>query len=361
MRSKHAVEGISRPYKIFALSLLLVILAVWLYLWTGLSAYEAGIPKNLMDHLVKAMESEAEEEGTCVDVLVNYGKNLPGFSAQENGAFLAELIRGKDVTWRKITGWDGAGDMAYHILADGEEAAVVTLAARAQGGILGLALYEVDSLFGMHDLTVMAAPNVQVYAGDLPLTGEHLTARDQIPEDLQDLAACEDSEIEIPRYDVYRLDGLFRIPEIRGAGEDSESVEGVYVSSDCAVVGLRLDPDLMEEIRERAVTITHKYSYYMSDDLGWSGFKGYLVDTAPLYDRLRTLEVNWYTLHDSSSFENMKIQDWIMYSDQLVSLRMTYDYVVVGQKKVTTYQTDLTYYLALEPDGKWRAAEMIVN
>ena len=50
-----------------------------------------------------------------------------------------------------------------------------------------------------------------------------------------------------------------------------------------------------------------------------------------------------------------------MYSDQLVSLRMTYDYVVVGQKKVTTYQTDLTYYLVLEPDGKWRAAEMIVN
>jgi hypothetical protein len=35
--------------------------------------------------------------------------------------------------------------------------------------------------------------------------------------------------------------------------------------------------------------------------------------------------------------------------------------VVVGQGKVTTYNTDLTYYLALAPDGKWRVAEMIVN
>jgi hypothetical protein len=361
MRSKHAAGRISRPYKVFALTLLVAVLAVWLYLWAGLSAYEAGIPKNLMDHLVSAMESEVGDEGTCVDVLVKYGKSLPGFSAQENGVFLAELIRDKEVAWRKITDWTGAGDMAYHILADGEEVAVVTLSARKQGGILGLALYEVDSLFGMHDLTVMAAPDVKVYAGDLPLTGEHLTARDQIPEDLQDLAGYEDNVIEIPRYNVYTLKGLFQVPSIRGAGENNGSVEGVYVSCDCAVVGLPLDPDLIEEIQERAVTITHKYSYYMSDDLGWSGFKGYLLDTAPLYDRLRTLEVNWYTLHDSSRFENMEILDWIMYSDQLVSLRMTYDYVVVGQGKVTTYETDLTYYLALESDGKWRVAEMIVN
>jgi hypothetical protein len=360
MSSKGISGSIRRPYTIFVLILLLMTLAAWLYLWTGLAAYEAGIPKNLMDHLVQSMEKEAREEGTCVDVLVKHGKDTPGLSAQENGVHLANLIRDKEVSYQKISGWNGSGDMAYHILADGEEAAVVTLSAKEQGGILGLALYQVDSLVGMRNLTVMAAPKVQVYAGDLLLTGEHLTDRNKIPEDLQDLAEYPENKVEIPQYSVYSLEGLFWVPPIRGV-DGSRSTDGIYVASDCAVVGLPLDTELMEEVEERAVTITHKYSHYMSDDLGWSGFKGYLVDTAPVYDRLRTLEVNWYTLHDSNRFENMELLDWIMYTDHLISLRMTYDYVVVGQGKVTTYDTDLTYYLALESDGKWRIAEMIVN
>ncbi|HCU08271.1 MAG TPA: hypothetical protein DF480_04815 [Clostridiales bacterium] len=361
MMSNKWISGrLGRPYTIFALLLLLMTLAIWLYFWTGLASYEAGIPKNLMDHLVQSMEKEVLEEGSCVDVLVKYGKDIPGLSAQENGILLANLLRDKEVTYRKITGWNGSGDMAYHILADGEEAAIVTLLAKERGGVLGLALYKVDSLYGMQDLTVMAAPKVQVYAGDLLLTGEHLTDRDKVPEDLRGLADFPENEVEIPKYSIYTLEGLFWVPPIRGV-DGARSTDGVYVAPNCAVVGLPLDAELMEDVEERAVTITHKYSHYMSDDLGWSGFKGYLVDTAPVYDRLRTLEVNWYTLHDSNRFENMQILDWIMYTDHLISLRMTYDYIIVGQGKVTTYDTDLTYYLALESDGKWRIAEMIVN
>ncbi|MDI9492572.1 MAG: hypothetical protein QM215_06615 [Bacillota bacterium] len=360
MSNKGIFGRFRRPYGIFVLVLLLMIIAFWLYLWTGLAAYESGIPKNLMDHLVRSLDEEAREEGTCVDVLVKYGKEIPGLSAQENGVLFAHLIRDKEVTYQKISGWSGSGDIAYHILADGEAVAVATLSAEEQGGILGLALYRVDSLFGMRDLTVMAAPKVQVYAGDLLLTGEHLTDRGKVPEDLQDLAEYPENEVEIPQYNVYTLEGLFWVPPIKGV-DGSRSAEGVYVAPDCAVVGLPPDTALMKEVEERAVTITHRYSHYMSDDLGWSGLRGYLVDTAPVYDRLRTLEVNWYTLHDSNRFENMKILDRIMYTDHLISLRMTYDYIIVGQGKVTTYDTDLTYYLALESDGKWRVVEMIVN
>jgi hypothetical protein len=361
MLNKGAARGLRHPYPIFILALLVMTGAIWIYLWTGLASYEAGIPRNLMEQTVRELVDEAREEGTCAGVLESAQTNSSKETLTRDGAILAELILDKEITYRKIVGWEGPGSLAYHILADGEEVAVATLTEAAQKGVLGLARYEIAGLQGTLDLSVMAAPEVQVFAGDVPLTREHLSDQDRIPTDLQKLADSGQAQVKIPRYDVYGLKGLFKVPAVRGVDGQDRFVEGVFVAPDCAVVGLPMDPVLLEEVAARAVTITQKYSYYMSDDLGWSGFKGYLMDNAPIYDRLRTLEVNWYTLHDSSRFENMKTLDWILYSDRLISLRMTYDYVVVGQGKVTTYDTDLTYYLALAPDGKWRVAEMIVN
>ncbi len=356
-----AFRRLRRPYPVFALALLALTLALWAYLWTGLASYEAGIPKNLMQQLVRAMEAEALEEGTCAKTLETYGSDLSQETIRENGLALADLIRDKELSQRKIAPWKGPGELAYHILADGKEVALAVLETDPRKGILGLARYRVANVQGTLDLTVMASPGVQVYAGETLLTREDRSEEGQVPQDLRKWADSAQNQLKIPRYDVYLLKGLFQMPRIRGVDPSKRTVDGVFSAPDRVVVGLPLDPALMEEVGERAVAITHKYSNYMSDDLAWSGFKGYLVDTAPVYDRLRTLEVNWYTLHDSYRFENMEISGWIQYSEQLISLRTTYDYVIVGQGKVTTYKTDLTYYLALEPDGKWRVAEMIVN
>lgn len=338
-----------------------MVVSIWIYLWTGLSAYEAGIPQNLMSALVEEIQTEAARSGNCQSLLLKYDYSSAFGSVDSEGRAFADAVSGKDLSYKKIAGWKGEGDMAYSVLAEGEEIAVVTLSAKERRGVLGLALYEISGLSGVKEITVLANPNVTVYVRGVELDTSAPSASGVIPKELQALAAYPENIIEVPQYNEYFIDGLFTVPEITGVTKDGVQVEGVFIQEDYLMLSQPASETLMADVTEIITSITQKYSYYMSDDLSWDGFKDYLIDTAPIYDRLRTLEVYWYTLHDGTRFENMEFSDFFLFSDRLISVRLTYDYVVVGQGKVTTYATDLTYYLATDADGQWRVAEMIVN
>jgi hypothetical protein len=349
-----------RPYIVFVLVLLCLTAACWAYLWSGLSAYEKGIPANIMNDLVASLEQSAERGESCADLLDKYGSTHPGFDATLDGALLSEALGSKKITHRKATESTASGAVQYQILADGEKVANVELTAKKQG-IFGLEIYEIHRISGTRHITILAVPGVQVYVSGQELTDEQKSDEVRIPKDLRALSEFPQNRIDVPSYETYVLDGLFRTPEIRGRSASGQESEGVFINGDQVIVSLPISEELLADMEERATTITKKYSYYMSDNLVWGGFRSYIVNTAPVYDRLRTLEVYWYTLHDSTRFENMSMQDWVLHTDRLLSLRMTYDFIVVGQGKVTTYPTDLTYYLAKEDDGVWRVAEMIVN
>lgn len=350
-----------RPFAVYLSILALTVLSIWIYLWVGLSAYEAGIPQNLMNGLVEEIQTQAGRSGNCRSLLIKYDYTSAFGSVDSEGKAFADAVSAKDVSYKRIVGWKGEGDMAYSVLADGEEIAIATLSAKEGRGVLGLALYEISGLSGVNEVTVLANPNVTVYVQDVELDLSMPSASGVIPKELQALAAYPQNTIEVPQYNEYYIDGLFTVPEITGATKDGTRVEGVFIQEDYLMLSQPASETLMADITEIITVITQKYSYYMSDDLGWDGFKGHLISTAPIYDRLRTLEVYWYTLHDSTRFENMEFSDFFLFSDGLISVRLTYDYIVVGQGKVTTYATDLTYYLATDADGQWRVAEMIVN
>lgn len=352
-----------KPYIIFLCILFAVIVSVWMYLWFGLSAYEAGIPRNLMAQMVEDI-STCAENGSCENIVVKYNTPITVGSYENKSTALMNLVKDKTLTYNKMSGEKGENTLTYSILADGEEIARARLAPKEKKGILGLALYEVSELSGAKVLTILAPAGATVTVKGSELNALEVKNTGIVPKELKKLYAYPQNIIEIPTYDEYFINGLFEMPnvgEIEVTLSDGTSAESVFVQENSVIAGKPASKELVQTITERVTLITKKYSYYMSDDLGWTGFRGYLVKTSPVYDRLRTLEVYWYTLHDSTRFENMVIDDFFVFSDELISLRLKYDYVVVGQGKVTTYDTDLTYFLAIDTDGKWRVAEMIVN
>lgn len=338
-------------------------LLAWGRLWQGLVVYERSLPANLMEGLVDTLVAEAAE-GSCEGALSRYESDIHPALLHENGVMLAELLQGAALEYHRVVGWsegDQAGDLAYQLKADGRDVALVTLRMKEQKGVLGLALYRLEGIQGMSSVQILARPGTAVYAGGGLLDASYLTEQGVLPEDLIKLDAYEGSGLTVPRFDSYLLSGLFVLPPVTGLDEAGQTTEGVYLEEDRVLLGQHLDPQLQETLEERITTITKRYSYYMSDDLGWGGFSGYLWRNAPVYDRLRTLEVYWYTNHTSTRFENLITDRWVCLSDDLVSLRFVYDYVVVGQGKVTVYDTDLTYYLAKDDKGVWKVAEMVVN
>ena len=361
MRQNKLMAILKKPYTIYLLILMALVLVVWIYLWSGLASYEAGIPQNLMNTVLKEIQQEAGNNGDCKRLLLKYGYASDFGSVESDGIALAETVADKELSYKKKTGWDGIGEAAYSVTADGKEVAVVVLSEQKSKGIMGLSLYEISGVLGTTDLTILAHPDTTIYVGGVEIDKTEPRSTAVIPEDLEELAEYAPNEIEIPTYSEYVIQGLFSTPQITATLSDGREAETVFIEDSYVMISEPASDALLAEVSDRIMAITQKYSYYMSDDLGWSGFKGYLVKTSPIYDRLGTLEVHWYTLHDSTSFENMVIDNFFVFSENLISVRLTYDYVVVGQGKVTTYPTDLTYYLATDIDGKWRVAEMIVN
>ncbi|NCB41105.1 MAG: hypothetical protein EOM59_00570 [Clostridia bacterium] len=361
---RHSTKGIfTRPYPVFLLILLAITFSVWIYLWIGLANYEAGIPKNLMSQLVEDI-SFCAEEGSCEDIIAEHNASGTVGSYEDKGIALANLVKGKSLRYSKSVGVKSDSSLYYSIFSDEVEVAKVKLSQKEKKGILGLALYEITELSGTEEVTILAPANAIVAVKGSELNSLDVKNTGVVPRDLKKLHEYPERDFEIPVFDEYFIEGLFLIPkpeEIEITLSDGTKAESVFLQKDYILGGKPASEGLVEEITERITTITKKYSYYMSDDLGWTGFKGYIVNHSPIYDRLRTLEVYWYTLHDSTRFENMVVGNLFVFSDNLISLRLTYDYIVIGQGKVTTYPTDLTYYLAKDTDGKWRVAEMIVN
>ena len=352
-----------KPYFIFLLLLSVIVVSVWGYLWFGLHAYEAGLPKNLMSKLIDDIALSAEK-GNCEDIIAEYNQSFATESYEDKGAVLAELVRGKTLKYNKTAGRKSETDLYYSIFADEEEIARATLSQNQKRKPLGLAVYEISDLTGTKELTILTPSDTTVSIKDVELNISHIQNAEVVPRELQTLFAYPENRIEIPKYNEYFVDGLFIMPDLAEVDvifSDGTTAEAVFIQNDYIFAGKPMSETLISELTDWISSATKEYSYYMSDDLSWSGFKDYLVETSPIYDRLRTLEVGWYTLHDSTRFENMQTSNFFAFSDGLISLRMTYDYIVMRSTKATTYNTDLTYFLAIDADGKWRIAEMVVN
>lgn len=352
-----------KPYFIFLLILFTVVISVWTYLWFGLHSYEAGLPKNLMSKLISDIALSAEK-GNCEQVIAEYNTSFAMESYEDKGAVLAELAQGKTLKYSKTTGKKSETNLYYSIFADEKEIARATLSQNEKRKPLGLAVYEISELAGTKELTILTPSDTTASIKGVELNTLHIKNAEVVPRELQTLYAYPENQIEIPKYDEYFVDGLFSMPDLTEVDItffDGTIAEKVFIQNDYILTGKPMSESLISELTGWISAATKEYSYYMSDDLSWSGFRDYLIETSPIYDRLRTLEVGWYTLHDSTRFENMQVNNFFAFSDGLISLRLTYDYIVIRIGKATTYNTDLTYFLAIDADGKWKIAEMVVN
>lgn len=228
---------VKKPFLLYLSILLFVIFAIWFYLWFGLAAYEAGIPKNLISTVTEEIKDEADAKGNCQTLLSKYNYTPIFGSLAENGEVLARLAADKEISYKKVAALSGDGSLAYSVLADQEEIAIILLSAREDEGIMGLSLYEVSRISGAKKITILANPDMSVRADGVELGENIIRNPGVVPKELQKLAAYPQNIIEVPQYTEYLLDGLFSIPEITGISKDGDTVEGIFVREDFLMIG----------------------------------------------------------------------------------------------------------------------------
>ena len=345
----------NKTYFIY-LAVLVALVAIGLVVvWNVLVDYEAGVPTNVMTRIASSIEEGKAEEIYKEWDTISF---VSWETAEGNAAYLNKNFAGKDITFEPKRGEYNSKAPVYALKADGTEFAKVSMTQANKESKFGFTRWNVTYLAADTELTVQVLPGIKPTVAGQPLeegyrveTGVAVKELDSIPANLYSQ----------PVYDVYKVGSALQKPEISGVDAEGKAATVVTDAKTGAVtLGPALDSELEAAIAKRTDEITEQYSLWMTDNLPWGGFNKYLLKGTPKYEQLRTMEVNWYTTHDSLHTENKKTYDFFQYSDDCLRINVYYELCVYRGRQETRYKTDLTLYYVLEK-GVWKVADLITN
>ena len=157
---------------------------------------------------------------------------------------------------------------------------------------------------------------------------------------------------------VYTIDGFVKEPVFTAkntAGEPLELKDGRFIPI----------TEKNEELSQLALDFAQNYSrFIVGDETLWTVSR-YLAPNMPLYDDLANF-MNYWAFHSSYEFQDEMSYDPFYYSDNAVSVRVTYKHIMydvpasVSVDSVLESPTDYTVYL-VDLDGEWMVTDIVIN
>ncbi|MBE6036437.1 MAG: hypothetical protein E7223_02295 [Clostridiales bacterium] len=354
-KNQNKKKFFNRTYFIYLAVLVAVVAIALVVLWNVLADYESGVPTNIMTRIAENIEA-----GTAEKIYKEWDtiETVEWETADGNAAYLNKNFAGKEITFEPKRGEYLSKAPVYALKADGEEFAKVSMTQANEESEFGFTRWDVTALSADHELKIQVLGGITPTVAGQPLNEKWRTETGTA---VKELESIPDELYSNPTYDVYTISAMLQMPEI--AGVDSEGNGAVVLRDDktgAVTLGPGFDTELEAAIAKRTDEITEQYSLWMTDNLPWSGFNKYLLKGTPKYEQLRTLEVNWYTLHDSLHTENKKTYEFFQYSDDCLRINVYYELCVYRGSQETRYKTDLTLYYVLDK-GVWKVADLITN
>lgn len=112
------------------------------------------------------------------------------------------------------------------------------------------------------------------------------------------------------------------------------------------------DQELKPIHEARAVEAAQAVCKYMSKNTYQSAVLEYMVDGSSAEESIREADVYWIKKADRYSFENIKTENYVLFSDTVFSCDVYLDYVTETKNNVETYETARRFFFTLT-DGEW--------
>ena len=136
-----------------------------------------------------------------------------------------------------------------------------------------------------------------------------------------------------PKVDIYELDNLLEMPTFTVEGKDYGLIKDVLSENNYYMGTKSTNADLMGVYTKCATTLAS----YASNDNSWGAVDVELDHGTNFYDRLRTMDTQWYTTHHIAQFSNVPCGEIIQQSDDTMIANVTFDYFVA---QGSTYERD---------------------
>ena len=325
-------------------------------LWDFLKNYQVSMPASVMNDIIVALKDT--KDGSEFEKYTSASSNE--FEAQDkiNDFYLS--IKGKDnISYSIVSDESSAKKKTYFVKSEDEQILKVVLDLKKDGARYGFDRWYIKEMKSADSQVDIIAPSgFGVYINGTKVKDTYITsAESQIP--LLENIYTKSWVTDLPNLTEYKVDGFVSVPKvtIKENGEEivlSKNSEGVYEYPFSAT------EEFTKSISPRIIEASEAYGEYITKDTDFGNLAQYLIGGSKLYENLRTLEIRWYQEHESYEFNNQKVTDFKMYSDNCFSCNVYFEQTVYSSGVPNVYKTDLTW-IFVKINNTWYLADMNIN
>ncbi|MGN0329325.1 MAG: hypothetical protein ACI4D4_10155 [Lachnospira sp.] len=346
-------------YGIVVILSLIVIAGVWVLLWNFLSAYEKSQPEHVADKVVAELNDKKADAISCY--LSEEVSELQDKTLYEEyiSNFLSEFLDG-EWSYAKKSGEYSKESPVYKLKKDGKSMAVLYLKMEEDRAAFNTPRWSVDRIEGIETkgrtITIEVPKGSEVTFNNTLLSAEYVTEDDVENSRLGNVS----NFITAPKMTIYSVKGIYTEPQISVKGPVyGEPLSVDDMEDDKYVYGFESGSTEVANQESRIITISKTYGNYVTNDLKFSSLSPYILPDSYAYDFLWGVSSTnyWFTEHTSTDFENMKVYNYQVYTDDCFSCEVTFDQIVMRGSKKYTFPTHIKY-IFVKKDGQWYVADI---
>lgn len=344
-------------YLVFVVLIILAFRSVHAYFDASLSEYEAAQSDDIIDKTAQLFIDRR------FDVLYEYEDQSIDYieSRDDYISYLEELTKNATIEYQEAASLD-TSKRKFIVTADGKSFASFTIRKSGEAAefelipLIGYKLkaekYEFDSISSSvlrpasYEVTLRDTDTLYVNGSELPekyivKKGVPLFYEGHLPETMVS-----------PKLDTYRFTCALDEPEIKVLdmnGEEYElETEDGYVLN---YVFTYQDDELKPQFEEQALTCVKNISLYTTKNISREKVLKLMVSDSKAADFIKNIDGMWLTKADKYTFENVKTQNYAMFSDNVFSCDVSFDYNTVSKGKANSYPVSYRlYYIKTEND-----------
>ena len=354
----------SRFYQVYFLLVILCVLGIALgarYLNGVLEDYESAQPKYVAQQAARLFERGDYEAIFGLDTSM---RDVP----EEDRAYyigqLQALAAGREVSWSEA--YSGNEDeRRYRVSLDGEKFAEFTLVPSGAQTKRGSRLWTLGSVttFVRIEEPQIAEPEptpVPTIACSITVPssftvtadGRTLDANDVVEDGIPIVpAGMLPSDVTAPAMVRYAFPSESGAPDIRVTdwqGNLQTPVQDGEYSWRCE---LPQNPELEALYAESALEVAKRIAKYSTREASQDSVLKKCAKGSPAYESIKSFDSSLGKKPKSSTFENVVVSDFYLYSEDCFSCRVSFDYIPRFGKESKTYPTAYTLYFVRQGDS----------
>ncbi len=347
-----------KAYIIFFGTLILAIIIGYIILWNVLSSYEKTVPTNLLKPIVNEInKKDFKRILDSSDLSISEFETVEDFKENLN----KNVGNGKITFSRQAVPDDDI--YLYNIKSDKKDLISVTITKNSKKSKFGIATYKVDKIAASskpnNKVVIQAPSDAKITLNGKPVSDKYITKKDIKIEALEFVP----DEIKKPSMVRYEITGLLKEGTIKATGANGNEliVNKEDKLSEYNVVPKGSDTEAAK-YDKLIKNVALSFGKYVTNDGKFNEVGKYISSTSPIYKTIKGMETYWYTPHDKYEFKNMKTMDFIKYSEDCFSYRITFDhYIYRIQAGVTSHKKcDYTFVFA-KKDNNWLVYDMTMK